>query len=149
MILTHLVLFSFLNGAGGDVTPPTPTPTPTPFGGKRGKDGKRRYFTYDDGRTVDIRDDYHLSQIVTELMQARQSEAEQAKIERRAKGKVSRKVKRAAPRQVPQIDPQIIYDMIQALADQALTQSTILTMLDAYQRSMAEDEDLTLILLSL
>lgn len=153
MILTHLVFFEFFPGAGDGGATPTPTPTPPPAAGKSPSHGKRRVFAFDDGRTVEIRDDYHLSQIVNELMETRATEADQAKAERRSKGKRSRKIRRAdeAPILAPYtpVDQTLLYQLIERMADHALTQANLLQTLDAYYRAMAEDEDLTLLLLSL
>lgn len=134
----HLLPLGLIDGAGGAPIPPIPTPQPAGGGKRHGRYPQRRRFTYADGREVEITSDAQLAAIIQSLTQVEPVPKKNSKKSR----------KKAAKSVIAPLSRDLILDVIEAMAEMALTERSILAALDAYRAGLEEDEsDIMLLML--
>lgn len=142
MILTHLVLFSFLNGAGGTVTPTVTTPTQEVGGGRR-----RRRVIIDD--IIYEGTEEQIEAKLWELLSAREEEPKPQPVKKKAR-------KKAKPVELKNdYTPQPIYISLpkyrQLVSDSHRQEDMFLTALlrQMYRRYQEEEDDVEALILGL
>lgn len=144
MILTHLVLFEFIPGAGGAVTPPVVEET-RPTGGGKGK--RRRQIVFRDGRVVDARTEAEFQRLLWEML----AEADMPEFSRPTARKALKRGTRAMPYAMERDRVRVLRDTLladlQAVADRALHEQTIIALASLAIQAMRDEEEEAAIML--
>lgn len=147
MILTHLVLFSFLNGAGGTVTPVIPVPPSLVPGAGDGGARKRRYIVKADGTRIYPKSDADFRRIVADIIAEQQAE-DFPKAEAPIKRKPGPKPKVEQTVYIPPVTERwnTLFAQLADIESQAITESMILLAAQVALQMQDEDDVLTLLL---
>lgn len=141
MILTHLVMLSFLDGAGGASVPVVPT---TPTGGAGGA-RKRKYIVKADGTRIFPKSEADFRRIVADIVSG---QPEFPKADAPIKRKPGRKPKTERIIYIPPVTERwnALFAQLADIEAQAITESMILLAVQIALQQQDEEDVLTLLL---
>lgn len=147
MITTQLVALDIIRGAGGTPIPPVPVPNLPPGGVHHKARKQRRYVKLKDGRQFELENEHDLELILRQIVEERQDQPRKAKVSKKIRPRV-KAIERIADNFDEFVDWNSIYQHLQAVNEQVLTENLLLRMVQAaIIADQEEDEESTIIML--